>query len=95
MAQQNAANAEASASAAEEMNSQDDQMKAITDELAALVGGGKQRPSGTLAPAAATQSLSFGASAPERGKAKALAANNQEKVPPEQIIPLDDAFDDF
>jgi methyl-accepting chemotaxis protein len=43
--QQTAANAEESASAAEEMNAQAQQMRSYVEELATLIGGGRNRTS--------------------------------------------------
>jgi methyl-accepting chemotaxis protein len=90
--QQNAANAEESASASEEMNAQAEQMKAVVTELVAIVGGSDHR--GAAAPRKAVNRKTGPAPAARRQvpsaspRAKARAA--------QAVIPLeDDQFSEF
>jgi methyl-accepting chemotaxis protein len=102
--QQNAANAEESASASEEMNRQAEQMKAMVDELVALVGGaGEHQEGGRAVQTRAVKGQS------RQGKARRLNAgsgagnsapavrHSGKEVTPEKAIPLDDddSFKDF
>lgn len=108
--QQNAANAEESASASEEMNAQALQMKQIVDHLMVLVGGGNgrgkthttARPKRQHTKAPAQHSNSNGGNGhkphtrvPE--PSQGIAKEFQMKhIKPEDIIPLDDEhFEDF
>ena len=92
--QQNAANAEESASASEEMNAQAEQMKGFVNELVALVGGKAKNGRNVL------RSRD---NAPKANRGKTLAApvkkevvvHNAREVNPKQIIPLDDDFNEF
>lgn len=95
--QQNAANAEESASASEEMSAQSHQMKGFVQELVLLVGGGKNgakvvKREGVKAPGDSTrQVLSAGET-----KTTVPATYKAKKISPEQVIPLDDEdFRDF
>ena len=97
--QQNAANAEESASASEEMNAQAEQMKGMVGELVELVGGDGHDSS---RPAPGVQALQTGfrnvgtAVPANTAKDKDLAAYKAKEVRPEQVIPLsDDDFKDF
>ncbi len=92
--QQNAANAEESASASEEMNAQAAQMKSIVDQLVKIVGGGT---------GSNTESFAHSKSGPRlkrsvkktQPRGKQLA--KQREITPEQVIPFDgdDGFKDF
>ncbi|MCP4118098.1 MAG: chemotaxis protein [Desulfobacteraceae bacterium] len=86
--QQNAANAEESASASEELNAQADQMQIMVEELVGLVGGGKAR----IASRSVTPSSPMKPAAPKR-----MIARGNREVRPEQVIPMDDddGFIDF
>jgi methyl-accepting chemotaxis protein len=95
--QQNAANAEESASISEEMNAHAEQMKAIVEELVALVGG---NPNGAECDASATikasQAQFHSELAVPAKQIKKLPVHKANKVSPEQIIPMDeDNFKDF
>ena len=81
--QQNAANAEESASASEQMNAQAGQMKAIAGELQRIVAGRH----GTKAPVSAGSRETRADGAVERFVRKASMA---AKVRPEAVIPLGD-----
>jgi methyl-accepting chemotaxis protein len=87
--QQNAANAEESASASEELSAQAAQMKGYVAELVALVGGkgsGKGRVKTKKAPAGRKQAVSR----------RALVVHQKNTVTPRQVIPLaEDDFGDF
>ena len=93
--QQNAANAEESASASEELSAQAQEVNAAVEELAQMVGGGSQaRPRYQAAPSRSGQRRPRVASA-SRGR-YALPASPKpmtRKTRPEEMIPLDD--DDF
>jgi methyl-accepting chemotaxis protein len=108
--QQNAANAEESASASEEMTAQAEQMKDYVGELTALVGGkgeGSEKPSSAgirrkisnraVRPTphkAATKNQTH--SGKGNGKALPVAAGKGVEVRPEQVIPLsEEEFGDF
>lgn len=102
--QKNAANAEETASAAEELNAQSESMKDIVVELSAMVGGATQmtsaadrRPSAKARP---RQLPARPAAAPTVARAKAkdgkVGAPPKAKVAkPDQVIPMDDDFQDF
>ncbi len=107
--QQNAASAEESASASEEMNAQAIQMKSIVDQLMVLVGGAnghiQQKMNQVFSSGApAQQVLSHGNNGdgkPGDGKASRArgyhpAISNGSHKKPEEVIPLDeDDFQDF
>ena len=93
--QQNAANSEESASASQEMSAQAQNMKHMVGELLALVGGRR-----TAETAPMKQSNPFNearnAPSPKNGdQTHAPAAHKTKKTTAEQIIPLDDDFEDF
>jgi len=92
--QQNAANAEESASASEEMNAQAHQMKGIVEELVALVGGAGR---GSHAKAVReTSGRDMNAKPSARPSIKAMAVSRKPETDPGRIIPLDeDDFKDF
>ena len=94
--QSNAAGAEESASAAEEMSAQAQQMKAMVAELLTLAGGGtddskhKREPRAKALDAGSRMELPASSS-----KVEARPAHQASQTSPEQIIPLDDDFEDF
>ena len=100
--QKNAANAEESASAAEEMNAQAAQMRDFVGDLVALVGG---RRNGTAVSRQSLPSLGRGETAvpsversvqPVKGKKKDSPTEKPKKLRSNQIIPLgDNDFKDF
>ena len=98
--QSNAANAEESASASEEMNAQAEQMKVMVSELVALVGGSgngaNQEHSSAVPPAKAEIHQALGVAAPvKKAKSKAMVVHKAQEVTPEQVIPMDEDFKDF
>ena len=88
--QQTAANAEESASAAEEMTAQAMATNTVVKELIALIQGGKA-DSGEKRPAEAERAPAAKAAAAP--KTRALAKPGTGEVKPGEVIPLDD--DDF
>jgi len=82
--QQNAANAEESASASEEMNAQAAQMKGVVGELIALVGGSAKGVESRKY-AGGTKEISIG-----RGKAVAAPEEKTmvQEVKSDQVIPM-------
>ena len=89
--QQNAANAEESASASEELNAQAEQLKEYVGDLVALVTGKREgQTSGSSQRTTRTIATKSGA-APVSGKKMLSRAN---EVRPDQVIPFDDD-DDF
>jgi methyl-accepting chemotaxis protein len=98
--QSNAAGAEESASASEEMNAQAEQMKGNVMELIALVGGsgnGNGRSVGVSETKSVIHPIQHALAAPaKKAKGKEMAVNKAKEVNPQQVIPLDDAdFQDF
>ncbi len=93
--QQNAANAEESASASEEMNAQAEQLKDFVGNLVALVTGvrGHQASTSTHQPIKTTSSLTKRRFHGDH----AMLAHHDKEVRPDQIIPFedDDDFKDF
>jgi methyl-accepting chemotaxis protein len=99
LTQQNAANAEESASASEEMNTQAGQMKTFVNNLVALVAGrrGKRPVAGAHQRA---ERAAHGAGRSPKSVNPARASLNKRpgkitRTDAEQIIPLDDDFEDF
>ncbi len=98
--QQNAANAEESASASEEMNAQAEQMKGVMAELVTMVGGSKngagnglKRIMPGLGKPSDSKTFMGSSAAVEHNKS---IHHRPNKVTPEQIIPMEDAdFKDF
>ncbi len=89
--QQNAANAEESAAAAVEMNSQADQMEALIENLAVMVGGesdGKGRKKSVAFRKRQTAS-GRGVAEPAKITENAPVASDSKRITPGQIIPLD------
>lgn len=94
--QQNAANAEESAGASEEMNAQAKDMKGFVETLSSLVGRNKKRVAGRtdsllkLSKPATKQSVAI----PDNKGSNNIKMINAKMKSPEQIIPMDD-FEDF
>ncbi len=103
--QQNAANAEQSASASEELNAQAMQMKDIVAEMIAVVRGGEKAVSPTKdfeagrnrKPAPPTARLNAPKSLSVRDEHDKIAAAKAKIVKPNEIIPMNDSdeFKDF
>ena len=92
--QQNAANAEESASASEEMNAQAAQMKEMVQELVKLVGASKTRiPPSPPSYSSDVRQISANLSGP--GSGRQMLKDRSREVRPEQAIPFDDDFKDF
>jgi len=93
--QQNAANAEESASASEEMNAQAEQLKDFVGDLVQLVTGKKDQDSG-ITVARTVKSAVHQPQPTSTGKKKMLAQSTKE-VRPDQVIPFydDDDFENF
>lgn len=99
--QQNASDAEESASASEQMNSQAKQMKTIVEELSRLAGGsGKSKMNSKERPSPPSDDNSdepkdFSPAA-KKGKTDKMVVAEAGEINPEQVIPLDDdSFKDF
>ncbi|MFO7885077.1 MAG: methyl-accepting chemotaxis protein, partial [Desulfobacteraceae bacterium] len=86
--QQNAANAEESASASEEMNAQAEQLRDYVGELVLLVTG-KQNREDTAVPHKFAKKTAPGIRKQVRNSQKKLAGKTGE-VRPDQVIPFDD-----
>ena len=100
--QSNAANAEETASASEELSAQADQMMAYVRALVALVGkstnGTKKRAVAEVkSPKRVSQQTMAVASPIKTAKSKAVVARQKKEVNPKQVIPMvdDDDFTDF
>ena len=100
--QQNAANAEESASASEAMNAQAVQMKTMVGELVALVGGRKTHGVAPADRSGRTQTRHKAvdhrppSNSVKQRKSEAPAIRHTGKVAPSQVIPLEEAdFKDF
>jgi len=108
--QQNAANAEESASASEEMTAQAKEMSHVVNDLLALTGGrfenGRESTNpedrkphtripgiDTIPPAPMAAASSPAETKP--GRAEPVRRKTDAEVHPEQVIPLDDDFQDF
>ncbi len=94
--QQNAANAEESASASEELNAQAEQMKSFVGDLVTLVGGSGKGNS--RAATGSTKSLlhkTQHAIAAPASAGRQIAVPKTKEVHPDQVIPMDDDFKDF
>jgi methyl-accepting chemotaxis protein len=97
--QKNAASAEESASASEELSAQAESMKDVVQELVGLVGGSKNKING--------QKSAYGRShrreikqlpdaAPRKAVGqKAPAVKKGKEVNPDEVIPMDEDFQDF
>ena len=109
--QSNAANAEESASASEEMNAQAEQMKGVVGELIALVGGSAatraehtqyaERGEVKTVEKKAAPAVHKAIAAPVKKAKKKQAAAQQKKtvkkeeVKPDEVIPMDEGEGDF
>jgi len=93
--QQNAANAEESASASEEMNAQAQQMKSMVDELVTMVGGGSGKGNARTISYAPKSVLHHNhETSPQKAKNKHLVVH--KTATHREIIPMDDhEFKDF
>jgi methyl-accepting chemotaxis protein len=90
--QQNAANAEESASASEEMNAQAEQLKEYVGNLVALVTG-KRGHGVAVSSHKEIETITPPTNSQQPGKNKMLAHDAKE-IRPDQVIPFDDD-DDF
>jgi len=94
--QQNAANAEESASASEELNAQAEQMKTVVKELVALIEGGSNgngngfRNGGRIAAVTQGRQHSHAALRAPSAQTKTSPPQNAKEVSASQMIPLDD-----
>jgi len=99
--QQNAANAEESASSSEEMNAQAEQMKGFVNKLVTLISGkGQHIGSGrtqleTPAAAAGSGNSRKALSSAASPKKAMVPAHKPKKDAPDDVIPMDDDFQDF
>ena len=102
--QQTAANAEESASASEELNAQAEQMKVYVADLELVVGGsGKGGSVHHLSAAPVKKVVKLAGPVPRhlvpvKAKpvgAKALAVHKGTVIRPDQVIPLEEDFEDF
>jgi methyl-accepting chemotaxis protein len=106
--QRNAASAEESASASEEMNGQAEQMKEFVSELAMLAHGARNgsgskpvRHAHAGAAALPRKSMKISASPPSAHLPRVRAAKGPTKpvkgreVSPEQVIPMEGSFEEF
>ena len=97
--QQNAANAEESASASEEMNAQAAQMKGVVGELFILVGGNVNRSedeSSLRVDQPKTKINKFFGAPKDKARHEETPTNDTNIVRPDQVIPMDDNdFKDF
>jgi methyl-accepting chemotaxis protein len=99
--QQNAAGAEESSSASQEMNTQAGQMKRIVGELVAMVdanGNGAKSELSAVIETSKPENNKFIAVRPSGKKTNTgqTAAHQAKEVSPEQLIPLEDGeFKDF
>ncbi|MFZ0449089.1 MAG: methyl-accepting chemotaxis protein [Desulfatiglandaceae bacterium] len=96
--QKNAASAEESASASEEMNAQAENMKGVVLQLVVLAGGRRNgRGHHDLIENRKRASLQ-GRPTPsplEQGQTKTLSGRDNDRGDPEQVIPMEDDFQDF
>ena len=93
--QQNAANAEESASASEEMNAQAEQMKEFVDDLVALVGSNSKNVKNVFGFRGKASKAVTGKTFAEPVKKKLLVAHNSKEVSSKQIIPIDEDVKGF
>jgi len=90
--QQNAANAEESASASEEMNSQAEEMRSIVSDLVRVIGGNEeegQKATASLQTGRRPASRAAVHHAKQTGTPK-LALKGGKKTKPEEVIPFED-----
>jgi methyl-accepting chemotaxis protein len=93
--QQNAANAEESASASEEMNAQAEQMKGFVDDLVALVGSNSKNVKNVPGFRGKASKVVTGKAFAEPVEKNLLVAHNSKEVSSEQIIPMDEDVKGF
>jgi methyl-accepting chemotaxis protein len=93
--QQNAANAEESASASEEMTAQAEQLKTYVNDLAGLVGGNSDDAKNGYHDQAKVSKTGTKTRALVTSAQKPPAVHLARDVRPEQVIPMDDDFNDF
>ena len=101
--QQNAANAEESASAAEELNAQAQQLRANVQRLLALVGATAGLWTARETVKRKTKQITPGSHIPPGKPAKPVATrvpakkeeDQSKEVKPEEVIPLEEDFEDF
>ena len=97
--QKNAASAEESASASEELSAQAESMKEVVQELVVLVGGSKITINGHKRAAAHhRREIKQLPDAKPRSKevaAQVPSAKKHKEVNPEEVIPMDEDFQDF
>jgi len=97
--QQNAANAEESASASEEMNAQAEQMKVMVGNLVSIIDGSNN--DGNVTKTSSHQIVQTAAhtgyqTATRKAEGKALVVHKAKEVTPDEVIPMDDGdFKDF
>ena len=95
--QNNAANAEESASASEELNAQANGMKETVEEMLRMVGGGgngRSRPVKAL-PASGNGHRIKMIAAPHPAAIKKATAPVRRPAHGEDVIPMDDGFNEF
>jgi len=90
--QQNAANAEESASASEEMNAQSEQLREYVGDLVALINGRKSQTDTVRAHTTMHRVLQKDIS--RKSKKNKMITNHQKEIRSDQVIPFDDD-DDF
>ena len=98
--QQNAANAEESASASEEMSTQAGQMKGFVEDLISLVGGASSAINSNILMTSKAMKRNNGTHSavhhhPIMSKPSKNIPVKSSEVHPAQVIPLDDDFKDF
>lgn len=94
--QHNAANAEESASASEEMNAQAAQLKDVAAELLETIGGNSENVSKGNGFRRARQNRKADAKALDVPNKKMIVAGKTREIRPDQVIPLDESeFQDF
>ncbi len=96
--QKNAASAEESASASQEMNAQAENMKGVVLELVALAGGRRNgRGHQNLIENVERSSIQeIPTHIPlEQGKTKTISGPDNDPIDPEQVIPMENDFEDF
>ncbi|THB81164.1 MAG: methyl-accepting chemotaxis protein [Desulfobacteraceae bacterium] len=94
--QQNAANAEESASASEELSAQAEQLREYVQDLVQLVTGKRESIAAAQLPDTQKVQTTVNKPALRHGAAdKKLLTAQSGEVKPEQVIPLDDDFEDF
>ncbi len=95
--QQNAANAEESAGASEELNAQTQEMRNMVGELMAMVGGGKKGAESSMIESGKKGIHKTITASPKKAAGITMTTNKSSEINPNQVIPLDDddKFADF